>query len=111
MNQEQKCPDCGSTETIEVSTYKRYWHFCKSCGGAWSKSKSKYPLSFLGIDDLKKQTHISRGICGSFTNEVHVDWAKKEGVDFVQDYIKASGLDVKERYIGYIRGNGHVMKK
>ena len=113
MNQEPKCRDCGSSETIKVSTYKRYWHFCKSCGGAWSEERSKYPLSFLGINDLKKQSHINEeNIYDYFTNEVHVDWAKKEGIDFVEDYIKASGLDVKGKEILDISGgNGHVMKE
>ena len=71
-----KCPDCGSTETIEVLT--KDTGTSANHAGEHGPVKIQIPIKFSGIDDLKKQTHISEeNIYDYFTNEYMLIGQKK----------------------------------
>lgn len=107
------CPSCNSDDLCSVATYKRKWWLCKNCGTGFSEENSRYNLSFLPIKDYQKAKALSdENIYDYFIDSVHIDWAKREGKEFITDYLEPTQLNVSEkRLLDISGGNGHFIKQ
>ena len=107
------CPSCLSSELCVVATYKRKWLLCKNCGTGFSEERSTYCLGFLPIKGYGKTKALSEeNIYDYFIDTVHIDWAVREGKDFITDYLEPSQLNVSGKHLLDISGgNGHFIKQ
>lgn len=106
------CVACNGRDIFSLSTYKRLWYCCRSCGTAVSEQKSLYPLAFLPYADLKKGVTLDEEkMYDYFVEQVHIDWSEREGKEFIEDYLRPAGVDVSGKNLLDISGgNGHFIK-
>lgn len=106
----KKC-ECGSDRIFKIDTYKRYWWLCNECGGGFSEDKENYPLSWLKISDLSRDSSITESeMYDYFTSIEHVEWSIGEGKSFFRDYILPLGINLNGlRVLDISGGNGHAV--
>lgn len=109
----EACNTCHGRDVFVINTYKRFWHCCRTCGTAESEQKSSYPLSFLPYADLKKGATLDEEkMYDYFVEQIHIDWSEREGQEFIDDYLKPSGVDVVGKELLDISGgNGHFIRQ
>lgn len=109
----RQCKNCSSEDTFDVQTYKRVWHCCRTCGAAHATQKEKYPFSFLPYDDVKSgKVEDAQGMYDYFTTDVHIDWAVREGQEFIRDFINPNSIEIEgKRILDVSGGNGYFVNE
>ena len=83
-----RCISCEQSGFLTLSTYKRMWHCCRSCGTAISEERPTYPLRFLPGPDLKHGSRLNEDqMYDYFVKPVHAEWSEREGREFVDGYL------------------------
>ena len=108
-----RCISCKESDLLTLSTYKRLWHCCKSCGTAVSEERTKYPLRFLSFPDLKHNSDLDEEkMYDYFIEPVHIEWSEKEGKEFIEEYLVPNEVDVTGLSVLDISGgNGHFLRQ
>ena len=105
------CPTCAAKNSVFLTTYKRHWNICRSCGTGWPTQRNKYPLRFLKHDDLKKNAPSAEGMYNYFTTQVHIDHATQEAEDFHARYLEGLNIDFSGKSVLDVSGgNGFFVK-
>jgi SAM-dependent methyltransferase len=107
------CTICGGADFLVLPTYKRHWHFCRSCGTATSAQRKRYPLALLPFPDYRRQAEVDEALMYDyFVEPAHVEWSIAEGEELLDRYLRPHGVDVAGKSVLDVSGgNGHVLKQ
>lgn len=107
------CLNCSSEDVFSLQTYKRVWHCCRTCENAFPVQKKKYPFEFLPYADVKRGSVAdAQAMYDYFTTDVHIEWARREGQEFVRDFIEPNGIDCQgKRVLDISGGNGYFVNE
>ena len=108
----ETCIGCGEADILRITTYKRFWWICRTCGEARPTQRSSYPFSFLPHADVKKQKDLNAAsMYDYFITPIHLELAELEAIDFNERYISRLPEPISHKSLLDISGgNGHFAK-
>ncbi len=110
MRSENKCSECQSGDLVKLTTYKRHWLLCRTCGCGTPRQKSYYPLSFLPCSSFKKSASDEASMYDYFVAPVHIEYSLGTAHEFIKDYLKPWNIEVSgKKILDVSGGNGHFL--